>query len=274
MSSSKPLNSQIYLRQKRTRKRRLKLLFYGFLGVFSIVGALYFVFFGGYFDIRDISVSGISAPISDEIRQTALGAISGRKYLLPRGNILIFPSRQLSDVLEKQFPILDEVTVQKQFPDKIIIKAVEREKIGIVCGESGKTECFYFDSQGVIFSESPEIVGVSVLLLKDDSVAGTSLPLKKYTKETVEFMQEIKKSFLDKAGIGVKYFYFLNQSGDIALRADKDFDIYLAGNDSQQPEEQARILKSILDNEIKDKVSALDYIDLRVDSRAYYKLKE
>lgn len=267
------VSSQSYLRQKRARKKKIKLLLYCSSGAALAAAIFYFLFFSGYLNIREIVISGIDAPGSDEIRQISSEAVSGKKYFIPRGNILIFSPGQLTDTIKNQFPILDEVTVEKRLLGKIIVKVKEREKAGMVCGGPEKAECFYFDGQGVVFEESPEIISVSLLLLKDDSVAGISLPSQKYDKKTVEFIRAVKKDFSDKAGVGIEYFYFLNSSGDIAAHSDKNFEIYLASGDHPL-EDQARILKSILDGEIKDKISVLDYIDLRVENRAYYKLKE
>lgn len=267
------VSSQSYLRQKRAKKKKIRLLLYCSSGAALVAAIFYFIFFSGYLNIREVSVLGIDAPVSDEIKRISSEAISGRRFLVPRGNILIFSSGQLVGAIENQFPVLDEVTVEKQLPGKIIIRVKEREKAGMVCGGEEKAECFYFDGQGVIFKESPEIISASLLLLKDDSVAGISLPSQKYDKKTVEFIRAVKKDFTDQVGIGVEYFHFINSSGDIAAHVDKKFEIYLASGD-HSPEDQARILKSILDGEIKDKISALDYIDLRVDNRAYYKLRE
>jgi len=72
--------------------------------------------------------------------------------------------------------------------------------------------------------------------------------------------------------VSISYFSFLNDDGDIEAQTDKGFKIIMTANG--QAEEQARVIKSVLDNEIKDKISALDYIDLRVENRAYYKLRE
>lgn len=232
------------------------------------------MFFSGFLNIKEVSVTGVDAPMADEIRRTVFRLTEGNDFFLSRGNILFFSIARTISVIENQFPILDNIVARKKIPGKIIIEAKERQKIGIVCGESAdKTECFYFDGHGIVFSVAPEVVGAAILLLKDSTVFGSSLPSKKYDEKTIGFIQEIKKDFLSKAGVGAIYFHFLNSSGDISAHTDKNFEIYLA-SDNQQPEEQARILKSVLDNEIKDKISALEYIDLRVENRAYYKLRE
>jgi len=164
------------------------------------------------------------------------------------------------------------VTVKKRFIHNIAIEAKLREKKGIACAEAGRTQCFYFDKNGVIFEESPEIVGATILLFHDNTVLDSSLPSEKYTKETVDFADNIKVKLFEKTDVSVSYFVFLNDNGDIEARTDKGFKIMMTTNG--QAEEQARVIKSVLENEIKDKISALDYIDLRVENRAYYKLRE
>jgi len=94
----------------------------------------------------------------------------------------------------------------------------------------------------------------------------------KYSKATVDFIDNMKEKLFEKTGVGITHFTFLNGDGDIEAQTDKGFKIMMTVDG--RSEEQARVIKSVLENEIKDKINALDYIDLRVENRAYYKLRE
>jgi len=172
-------------------------------------------------------------------------------------------------------PIIKEVTVDKNFAlREIVVQVVERQPLGIACGKySVKDGCFNFDKSGTLFTNSPFILGATVLRIQDDAlVGGMTLPVKKYEEYAIDFISSMKQHALDAAAIAIESFYFLNRYGDVEAKTVNGFTILL--NMEQDPEIQAKILRNLLELEIKDQVSELDYIDLRVESRAYYKFKE
>lgn len=265
------LNSQNYLQLKRAKKRRIKLLLYCSFGAAVAAGVLYFLFFSGYFLIRAVSVSGVDAPLAEEIKKITLQSLEGDRLFISRRNVFLFSTNEISETIKKDLPALDTVSVKKQFIHQIAIEAKLRDRKGIACAEVPQTQCFYFDGNGVIFEKAPEIVGATVLVFKDNSVFDSSLPSEKYAKETIDFADNIKDKLFEKTGASAGYFTFPNNTGDIEAHTDKNFTVLMTVNN--QAEEQARVIKSILENEVKDKISALDYIDLRVENRAYYKLR-
>jgi len=265
-------NSQNYLQLKRARKKKIRLILYCSLGAIGAAGVLYFLFFSGYFSVRAVSVAGVDSALAEEIKKIALAELEGSILFISRRNILFFSVNEISEKIKNEIPTLEIVTVKKRFIHNIAIEAKLREKKGIACAEAERTQCFYFDKNGVIFEESPEIVGAAILLFRDNAVFGSVLPSEKYTKETVDFADNIKVKLFEKTGVSVSYFVFLNDNGDIEAQTDKDFKIMMTVDG--RAEEQARVIKSVLENEIKDKINSLDYIDLRVENRAYYKLRE
>ena len=265
-------NSQNYLQLKRARKKKIRLILYCSLGAIGAVGFLYFLFFSGYFSIRAVSVSGVDSALAEEIKKISWAELEGSALFVSRRNVLLFSTNEISEKIKNEIPTLEVVTVKKRFIHNIAIEAKLREKKGIACAEAERTQCFYFDKNGVIFEESPEIVGAAILLFRDNSVFDSPLPAEKYSKTTVDFADNIKEKLFEKTGVSITYFTFLNNDGDIEAQTDKGFKIMMTVDG--QAEEQARIIKSVLENEIKDKINSLDYIDLRVENRAYYKLRE
>ena len=265
-------NSQSYLQLKRARKKKIRLILYCSLGAAGVASFLYLLFFSGYFSIRAVSVSGVDSALAEEIKKIAWAELEGGALFISRRNVLIFSTNEISEKIKNEIPALETVTAKKRFIHNIAIEAKLREKKGIACAEAERTQCFYFDKNGVIFEESPEIVSAAILLFRDNSVSDSSLPAEKYSKETVDFADDTKEKLFEKTGVSITHFTFLNNDGDIEARTDKGFKIMMTVDG--RAEEQARVIKSVLDNEIKDKISALDYIDLRVENRAYYKLRE
>jgi len=263
--------------EKRLKRIKLKLLIYGSLSIVFISSLFYFLFLSSYFDIQGYSVIGTDIVPRGDVRSTVIGVAEDDILfsLLKRQNIFLFSSRQAERKVREMHPIIKEVRVKKNFPERnITIQTQERQPLGIACGKYSVTDgCFNFDETGTIFTSSPLIVGATVLRIQDDSLGGgMTLPVKKYEEHEIDFISSIKRHILDTSAIAIESFFFLNRYGDVEAKTINGFTILL--NMEQDPEIQAKILRNLLDLEIKDQVAELDYIDLRVDSRAYYKFKE
>ena len=97
------------------------------------------------------------------------------------------------------------------------------------------------------------------------------LPNHKYLESQIWLIGFLKSKALAQNNITLRYFSFLNNHGDISAETTQGFKIFF--NSQIVPAEQIKVLGGILDKEIKDQTSNLDYIDLRVENRAYYKFK-
>lgn len=263
-----------HLKQKKARKQKKRRLLYGSFFVSIFIGVFYLLFFSGYCDIRGITVSGAEKIDEGAARAVVADMFGARSlFFFSYRNFLIFPTDEAARAVKEKFPAIDSVDVgRKIWGAKIVVAIVEREPVAIVCGKKEQDACMYLDSEGVVFAVAPRIVGASVLRIEEESLSAiTGFPIQKYVSEAMDFIARVKRDVREKVGITIETFVFLNEYGDVEAHTQEGFTIWFSMK--QDAELQAQILKNLLAAEIKDQAPNLEYIDLRVENRAYYKLK-
>lgn len=263
-----------HLKQKKAHKQKKRRILYGSFFASVFIGIFYFLFFSGYCDIRGIEVSGTETIQASAVRAVVVDMFDERSVFFLNGrNFFIFPAREASRRVQEKFPVIDGIKVYKKaWEMKVAIDIVERESVGIVCGKKEQNACMYIDKSGVIFAAAPRIAGASVLRIEEESLIGiTGFPIQKYAADAIDFITRVKRHAREKAGITIEAFAFTNEYGDVEARTQEGFTVLFSMK--QNTEMQAQILKNLLAVEIKDQASNLEYIDLRVENRAYYKLR-
>lgn len=263
-----------HLRQRRAHRQKKKLILYGSFFISVFIGVFYFLFFSGYFDIRGIAVSGTETLRANEVSAVVAGMFDKQSmFFFSDRNFFLFPTKEAARTVKEKFPVIDSIDVGRTiWGAKIAVNIVEREPVGIVCGKTEQDACMYLDKGGVVFAVAPRIVGASVLRIEEESLSAiTGFPAQKYAKDAMDFIASVKRHTREKAGITIETFAFLNEYGDVEARTQGGFTILFSMK--QDAELQAQILKNLFAAEIKEQAPNLEYIDLRVENRAYYKLK-
>lgn len=261
-----------YIRQQKFRRQKRRFYFFGALAAVVVIASVYFLFFSGLFDVRGIEVSGVEVITQSEV-QAVVGELfhEASLFVLPHTNMLLFSSPAAADHVRAAFPRIADVSVKKRFWTRVISIAIsERHPAGVSCVKATE-RCVYFDTSGIVFASAPTIASASLLRIEESDLRGSQFPYEQYTQELVEFVATAKKQMQEKAHATIISFSFMNGYGDVEARTQEGYVIFL--NTAQGAEEQAQIFKNIIATEIKDKMPALEYIDLRVENRAYYKLR-
>ncbi len=269
----KPQNF-VYTRVKKRKKRIILTILYILLGVVFAFGLLYFLFFSEYFNIKNISFSGEKTIKEYDLKNTYFEYTGQKKYIfLNQKNILALSSSDLSEALKKSFRRIKNVKIEKNIPNSIDIFIEEYEPVGISCRDfnSAGLDCFYFDKDGIIFDTAPLIIGEMFLSVYDNNLNIENFPNAKYKKDLIDFVLRFKKEILKNSDMSVKYFSFKDQFDDIEVYLKSGFKIFLTKD--QNPEKQVYDVMRVIKEEIKENFKDLDYIDLRIKNRAYYKLK-
>ena len=265
----------MYTRVKKRKKRIILTIFYIFLGISLLLGLFYFLFFSDYFNIKNVSFSGEETIKEYDLRSVYLKHANQEKYIfLNQKNIFALSSLDLAEVLKKSFRKIKNVKIDKKIPNSLSIAVEEYKPVGISCKNfnTSGSECFYFDKDGIIFDSAPLIIGELFLSVYDKDININNFPNAKYDKDLVDFILRFKKAILKESNLSVKYFNFKNQFNDIEIFMKKGFKIFLTKD--QNPERQASDVIKVLEKEIKENIVNLDYIDLRIKNRVYYKLRE
>ncbi len=137
-------------------------------------------------------------------------------------------------------------------------------------------KCFYIDKEGIIYKESPLMSGSLVLNIYSTKNESVNFGTKVTSPEMIDFILAAKEEL---AKIKTAYGLFpvvadfeIIGIEDLRVRTSEGWQIYFNPTYSVDP--QIKNLEMVLDKEIEENRANLEYIDLRIEGRAYYRLKE
>lgn len=245
----------VYCRKK--RKRMIGGLIFIACLLFLISLGIFFLL--PKFEIKTIEISGNKEITTEEI-----------KNILVYKNIFLVTEERIKSDLLKNFPQIFELTVSKNLPRREIrISVKEREEFGIVCQEISRN-CFYIDKYGIIFKEAPQTSGSLIILIKDYSNRNYKIGEKIFEPEQMTFISEIKEKLWNDINLRVVDFSVLSfPCEDLKVITSESW--YILFNLQKKAADQLAALKAVLEEKIKDKRSELEYIDLTIENRVYYK---
>lgn len=280
MSKYRPRETfQEQLRHKKRKKKGRKILLWGFFSVICVSALIYFFFFSSYFIVQEINVDGTDLVSPDAVKQTISDTFSRKEWgVFAAGNVFFFPVDDAQNTLQKAFPPIAHVNISRRIhfvrigswvqKSALSVHVTERPKTALACDTA---QCFFIDDDGVLFASAPFTSGASILRISETDLSGIVLPTVKYSPDFISFIRNIKTSVADE-GITFDSFARINEYGDVQAHTTGNYTVFLTM--SQEPKKQARILKEILLKMVQDDITKLDYVDLRVENRAYYKLKQ
>jgi hypothetical protein len=257
------------------KKKRKKLILGSalillFIFIF-LIAAVYALFFAKLLDVRTIKIT-----VPEGVSQTDLNAAinkwldAGFWKLTRRNDILFFSGTRLSDQLAKQFPELDSIVVNKHLPHSLELSVSKRKPAGIWCLSVAAGGCFYFDKNGVAYAEATPTVGFLILNVNDSRNNLIKLGDKVASHVWVDNII-LAKELLVKIGLDTSEF-------DIPVDSFDEFDAKTAYGWPVIFSDQTDITRQInsLAQFLKEKLTptqtkTLEYVDLRIQDRIYYK---
>ena len=246
--------------KKRKKKKSLKK--FVFLGLFfCLIGGLaYFLVWSPFFWVGEIKVE--AADGEGEIEEIAKRVLEEKIfYFIPLKSVFLAPTEEIEKRILERFPEIRLVNVLKKMPSVLEIKIEERVGIGIWCRLS-LSGCFKIDREGVIFRESPLIGGNLVLNIYGENNSA-KIRDKVIPPGVIDFILTAKKVFPD-----ARDFEFVSDE-ELKATTIQGWQIYF--NPSVPAISQIDALKVILKNETEEGLAALEYVDLRIEGRVYYK---
>lgn len=258
------------LLKKKRIKRNIKIS----LMVLLICAITYVISFASSyekFQIKEIEVVGnkyVESPhVVDFVK-----SVSAESYfkIFSKNNILFLPREHIISELEKELTI-DRVVIKSESLAKIKIEIYEHEPWAIWCNtEKNVKDCSFVNNDGLAFMKSSEIV-VQDLIQLSGEVSGDILGKNYVTPELFDKFVIIS-DLLTKINVAISQIsttdyetFILHTKNGPQLFIDKNDDPVEVVNNLKTTIEQ----ESIHDIQFKN----IEYVDLRFDGKAYYKIR-
>lgn len=295
--------SDVYSKQARRRRRVAISVFFLAAYVILLTGA-WIVIKSPMFRIREIKIQGnknVSGEDVITLVRAEMSANSLGKRMLGFGNMLAWPDA-LSRKTLALLPELKSVSVEKNYRARTLtVRAEERQSFGIWClktlinadneliyADNGSASisqnphtsafnCLWFDREGVIFKRSFSAEGSLISVVDDYSERALGPGARVLPEEFVENLFSVLRAVSD-SGISIK---------EIRLNDFNLQEIEVTTYDNGLPSEAlakegpkvyfslrfpadntAAVIKSLVS---QGKFGTLEYLDFRVENRAYYK---
>ena len=226
-----------------------------------MAGAYFTVINIPFLKIRSLEISGQEKLTKQVIINDLTGSLLNSFWLKFVGldNLLFWP--QGTVVLAN--PLVDRASISKNWGEgKVLLNIKERERYGMWCS----LKCYWFDKEGIIFDRAPETEEKSILKINASDNDETPLQLGDVVlrqdlfdnlKKILEFLKEsfaIQTHRWNENNLDLKSF----TAGGAQLLFNARFD----------PDINLKALKEL---SLKPFFKKLNYVDLRVENRIYYK---
>ncbi len=260
--------------KKRERKFSRVLFWLLLLGFLGICG--YILLFSPYLDVDAISVEGNQDISNREIEDRVMESIEGKYFnFFPKKNFFFVNEKNINAALKSNFDQLEVASIEKRFPGTISIRVTERKPELVWC--SGGV-CYFVDKDGLAYGGATgtdeELRGNGFLTVVDDSAVPVDLGKTKINPDYIGFIEaangmlrndlklDLTESF-HTAGIA---------SGEISVKNGEGWTVKLGSEFSI--EDAKKVIQTLFEKELNEEVRKnLDYLDLRIKNKIYYKIK-
>lgn len=242
------------------------------LGVVFLIlaGVIYFLFFAKIFDVRTVEIEGAETVAGGEIEQVINNWLDGRRLgVKRRSNSFVFSVKKISPLLANQFLKIDSAEVSKKSAHEIEVSVTERKPMGLWC-LSKPGVCYYFDKNGVAYAETGSSEGFILTLVRDDRERQIKLGELVAPPAWIGNI-DTARELLKKGGLDISGFIIPADALD-GFDAKTSFGWPILFSHSTDVGKQISALFDVLKSKIPaDQLLKLEYIDLRIQDRVYYK---
>lgn len=232
----------------------------------GIIGILYFLFMSPFFAIKNVIIDHEGIVKNEEIEKVYNEYDAG----FFKNNALLLPSQKIKKEIMQKVPAISSVVIEKEFPDIIKIKAVEKtpkiilqqnDKKVVVSGEGEAIFMIEQDTENI-----PNVPTVMVKQQKNIAIGDAVT-----SPKIIKFVEVLQSEFPLKTSFEIDHFevptLFANE---VHIITKAGFKVMLTINHSV--ESQLINLVSVIQQEIGvENVQNKEYIDLRVGNWVYYK---
>lgn len=249
-------------------------LFLGFLGVSG-----YLLFFSPFMEIEAVSVEGNRDIPTEEITGKIEQALSGKYYnLVSKRNFFFASKYEINNKLKNSFDRLEVSAIEKKFPRAILVKVQERQPEMAWC--SGGV-CYLVDKSGLVYAGAnaadEELNKNRFLIAVDDNARPVEIKKTTVNPEFIQCLKKIDSLLIEDLGLALEGNYHTPaiSSGEIVVKIKEgDTGWILKISSAVLPGEIKKIIGTIFEKDLNaEKRKNLEYLDLRVKGKVYYKMR-
>lgn len=270
MPSSKYWRFKTIKKEERVKRRKVIFFWLSFTAAFLTI--MWSFFMSPFFKITEIKLPENNFITNNDVHKLMINSAP----LNLGENMFILSKNRIKSGLAAAFPAITDINIKKEPFHGLIVNFEKRIQIGIWCRPAGDQpqadNCYYFDKEGTVFKEAPQTEGSLILKIEDFEKKEVSLGNQVLSNKQLIFITKLNNKIIENNQFKIIKFK-IAPSANLALEAltDRGWSIYLDQN--QDPALAANNLLTILDEVLKNKTDNLDYIDLRIPSRIFYKFK-
>jgi cell division septal protein FtsQ len=270
---------RIYPGSRRTAPRRRYVFFQHTLRWLLILILSVFIswllFFSPFFRIKELTIIGNKITAPEEIENEVNQIIKKRAFLIfPKDNFIFLNATEIKNNLIENNPCFQKVEVKKELPNILKIEVSERKGIIIWCYQSN---CFFVDKNGVAYERISQILPngegnqEEMYVVQEEQEEPIEPGQKIAEKDFIEFILEAIDSLERYSGL---------EAVSLKTPSSVSLEIWITTNEgwqaifdtSRSAESQAANLAKFLNEKIsQEERKNLEYVDLRVRGKIYYK---
>lgn len=262
-----------YRDELRTRKRkqvRMHIMRQIALAVLISAALFVFLFFVHLFDVREVRVDSPPSIPKDEITKIATTYLDARSLgIRHRLNSIVFSPQYLRPELLRTFPRIDSLEIRRVGFHIISITIVERQAVGLWCLPT-KQECYPYDINGIGFAMLAPSSGYLFIPINDFRDRTITLGSEVASRAMREDIQAFKK-VLQFGGIGISEVDIpYDTYGEYQVVTREGWKI-LYHHDTDVSRATSNLIAFLKEKITPAQRAKLEYVDLRIEDRIYFK---
>lgn len=231
-----------------------------------------------WFFIESLTIEGTRSLDKDTVFNKSRDYLnSSWAGLMPRKNILFFSKSNLKDWITTEFPTIEHVDVS--FPEKkqVALRIHEKKPFAVWCQDK---DCFFIDDLGMIYGKSPIFSDGVFKIISGEPLEN---PIGKFftddagqreVRNLIKVLEQVPMHIL-ALELGNEIHVRVDKIGETPVNAQTTLMIAHEYDPGVLREVLTLLLADpVFAKALKEKGSALEYLDLRTPGKMYYKFLE
>ena len=248
----------LYSRTEETREKKSFGWIYPLIFCIFLGAALYFIFFSPYLRAKDVRFSDTKYVSRDE-----LGRVVHDSQGIINNNIITFGfsnfSSRLGDVTG-----VDSFKIQRQFPNTIYIEIVEKSPTFVWQIIDHK---YLVDDAGFVWADYEDKYATLPVVIDTKNVP-VQMGSKLVPLTFATFVKDLSTNFEGTTAAKITKMEVLDIVSDLKVTSSAGWYVYF--DTSRTAKNELTSLVRVLE-EVRNKKRSLEYVDLRIDNRIFYK---